>query len=154
MEPTPISPGGPPIWIGSWGSDAGLRRVARLGDGWLASAYNTTPEGFREARARLGGFLEAERRDPASFPSALASMFFHITEDPAEADHAVETVASALGRPPEEARERLLIGPAAACAERLGALEEAGVERVLLWPIGDELPQLDAMATRVAPGVR
>ena len=25
--------GGPPIWVGSWGSDAGLRRVARLGDG-------------------------------------------------------------------------------------------------------------------------
>src|SRR6266487_4019939 len=49
-------PGGPPIWIGSWGSDAGLRRVARLGDGWLASAYNTTPELFTEARARLEGY--------------------------------------------------------------------------------------------------
>jgi len=36
-----------PLWIGSWGSAAGLRRVARLGDGWLASAYNTTPAGWR-----------------------------------------------------------------------------------------------------------
>jgi len=36
----PASPrsGGVPVWIGSWGSPAGLRRVARLGDGWLASA--------------------------------------------------------------------------------------------------------------------
>src|SRR5688572_6221790 len=33
-----------PLWIGSWGSKAGLARVVRLGDGWLASAYNTTPE--------------------------------------------------------------------------------------------------------------
>src|SRR5262249_35676473 len=49
--------GGPPIWIGSWGSDAGLRRVARLADGWLASAYNTTPELFAGARARLGDHL-------------------------------------------------------------------------------------------------
>src|SRR6476646_4857729 len=38
--------GGIPLWIGSWGSAAGLRRVARLGDGWLASAYNTTPDAF------------------------------------------------------------------------------------------------------------
>ena len=50
LQPAPAQPGGPPIWIGSWGSDAGLRRVARLGDGWLASAYNTTPELFTEAR--------------------------------------------------------------------------------------------------------
>ena len=34
---------GIPLWIGSWGSRAGLARVARAGDGWLASAYNTTP---------------------------------------------------------------------------------------------------------------
>ena len=26
-----------PLWIGSWGSEAGLRRVARLADGWLSS---------------------------------------------------------------------------------------------------------------------
>ena len=43
LLPAPIQPGGPPIWMGSWGSDAGLRRVARLADGWLASSYNTTP---------------------------------------------------------------------------------------------------------------
>src|SRR5215212_3135655 len=42
-----------PLWIGSWGSEAGLRRVARLGDGWLASAYNTTPRAFADARERL-----------------------------------------------------------------------------------------------------
>ena len=41
LEPRPATP--PPLWIASWGSPAGLRRVARLGDGWLASAYNTTP---------------------------------------------------------------------------------------------------------------
>src|SRR5215207_835407 len=34
LVPAPRRPGGIPLWIGSWGSDAGLRRVARLGDGW------------------------------------------------------------------------------------------------------------------------
>ncbi|HUH20993.1 MAG TPA: LLM class flavin-dependent oxidoreductase, partial [Gaiellaceae bacterium] len=53
LEPAPAQAGGPPIWVGSWGSDAGLRRVARLGDGWIASAYNTSPEGFVGSWARL-----------------------------------------------------------------------------------------------------
>jgi alkanesulfonate monooxygenase SsuD/methylene tetrahydromethanopterin reductase-like flavin-dependent oxidoreductase (luciferase family) len=33
LAPPPHQTGGPPLWIGSWGSPAGLRRVARLGDG-------------------------------------------------------------------------------------------------------------------------
>src|SRR4029077_6585213 len=40
LTPTPAQRPGPPIWIGSWGSAAGLKRVARLADGWLASGYN------------------------------------------------------------------------------------------------------------------
>jgi len=51
LEPAPAQSGGPPIWVGSWGSDAGLRRVARLGDGWVASAYNTSPDRFIESWA-------------------------------------------------------------------------------------------------------
>src|SRR5262245_12048973 len=57
LEPRPAQPNGPPIWVGSWGSDAGLRRVARLADGWLASAYNTTPDGFAEAWLSLRSML-------------------------------------------------------------------------------------------------
>jgi alkanesulfonate monooxygenase SsuD/methylene tetrahydromethanopterin reductase-like flavin-dependent oxidoreductase (luciferase family) len=77
LRPSPAQPGGPPIWIGSWGSDAGLRRVARLGDGWLASAYNTTPELFADARARLGDYLSEYRKDAVTFPNGLATMWLH-----------------------------------------------------------------------------
>jgi Luciferase-like monooxygenase len=38
LEPRPSQANGIPIWIGSWGSKAGLRRVAPSGDGWIASA--------------------------------------------------------------------------------------------------------------------
>src|SRR5205823_4880927 len=38
LEPVPVQRPCLPIWIGSWGSDAGLRRVARLADGWMSSA--------------------------------------------------------------------------------------------------------------------
>ena len=38
-----------PIYIGTWGSsEADLKRVAKYGDGWMASAYNITAEKFKE----------------------------------------------------------------------------------------------------------
>jgi len=74
LEPKPLQKLTPPIWIGSWGSGAGLRRVARLGDGWLASAYNTMPDQFAAALAKLRDQLKLFGKDPASFPNALAPM--------------------------------------------------------------------------------
>ena len=73
LEPGPVQRSGPPVWVASWGSPAGLRRVARLGDGWLASAYNTTPDRFREGLDRLSEERRRAGKAPASFPSALAT---------------------------------------------------------------------------------
>jgi alkanesulfonate monooxygenase SsuD/methylene tetrahydromethanopterin reductase-like flavin-dependent oxidoreductase (luciferase family) len=144
MLPPGAQAGGPPIWVGSWGSDTALRRVARLGDGWLASAYNATPEAFAEARARLGGHLRGEGVDPERFPNAIASMFMYVTENVAEADDVVSQVlAPTLRRDPEQLRERLLVGPPSACADKLERFAAAGAERVLLWPVWDETRQLE-----------
>ncbi len=90
LEPEPAQPGGPPIWVGSWGSDAGLRRVARLGDGWLASAYNTTPEDFAKGLAKLRELLPLHGKDPGTFPNALATMWFRVDEDRAAARGVLE----------------------------------------------------------------
>ena len=65
LSPAPRQRRGVPLWIGSWGSQAGLRRVACLGDGWLASAYNTTPETFAAAMKLLGQELERQTKPPA-----------------------------------------------------------------------------------------
>jgi len=143
---------GPPIWMGSWGSAAGLRRTARLGDGWLASAYNTTPEAFADARSRLEEHLRAAGKAPNRFPNAIATMFFHVTEDRAEADHIVlNLLAPMLRCPGEELRRHLLVGPAGECAGKLDAYRSAGVERIILWPVKDELRQLGAFREQVIP---
>jgi hypothetical protein len=60
LEPRAAQRPAPPIWVASWGSSPGLRRVARQGDGWLASAYNTTPEAFRAGLGRLADALRIE----------------------------------------------------------------------------------------------
>ena len=152
LEPHPAQRPGPPIWIGSWGSEAGLRRVVRLGDGWLASAYNTTPEAFAAARRRLAEHLHAVGKDPSRFPNAIATMFFYVTENRAKADQLIrESLSSTLNRPEGQLRQRLLVGPAEVCAEKLAAYRAAGAHRIFLWPVEDELRQLAAFQERVAP---
>jgi alkanesulfonate monooxygenase SsuD/methylene tetrahydromethanopterin reductase-like flavin-dependent oxidoreductase (luciferase family) len=152
LLPTPAQLGGPPIWIGSWGSEAGLRRTARLADGWLASAYNTTPAEFAVAWAQLQKLLAAEGKDGATFPNALGTMWFHITDDAAEADQIFRhRLVPIIHRPEDILRARLPVGPAAAFAELLRAFRDAGVQQVLVWPVIDEERQLELFCERVIP---
>jgi len=152
LLPRPTQLGGPPIWIGSWGSDAGLRRTARLADGWLASAYNTTPDDFTVAWAALQHLLTDEGKDAGTFPNALATMWFHITEDPTEADQILrQRLAPLIHRPEASLRDRLPIGPAAAFADKLTAYRDAGVQQVIVWPVTDEVRQLELFCERVLP---
>jgi alkanesulfonate monooxygenase SsuD/methylene tetrahydromethanopterin reductase-like flavin-dependent oxidoreductase (luciferase family) len=150
LLPGPTQAGGPPIWIASWGSDAGLRRVARLGDGWLASAYNTTPALFGDALGRLAGYLGAHGKDPETFPNAVATMWFYITDSPTEAERVFrQRLLPAVNRPENVLRERLPIGPAGAFIDLLAAFEAAGLQRVLVWPVADEARQLQLFREKV-----
>ena len=151
LSPLPAQAKGPPIWIGSWGSAAGLRRVARLADGWLASGYNTTPETFASAWRRLGGLLEASGRDPSTFPCGLATTWLYVTDDEAEARSANERLSRLLHRPIEDMAGRLPIGSPAACLDLLGRYQRAGLQRVLLWPLRDEVEQLERVALEIIP---
>jgi alkanesulfonate monooxygenase SsuD/methylene tetrahydromethanopterin reductase-like flavin-dependent oxidoreductase (luciferase family) len=144
LQPAPVRSGGIPLWLASWGSRAGMRRVARLADGWFASAYNTNPEAFAAGRASL----------PDGFPNALVTMWTWITEDATEADRMLSDVmAPMLKRDPEVLRDQLCIGPPSHCAELLSRYAAAGCERVHLWPLGDEPRQIELAATAVLPEV-
>ena len=154
LAPSPRRSGGVPLWIGSWGSPAGLRRVARLADGWLASAYNTSPADFAAARTSLAHALRDRGRPPESFPNALATMWTWITDDPREADWAVRDVlAPLLKRDPDRLRDQLCVGTPQHCAELLSRYARAGCERVYLWPLRDEPHQIELAATAVLPAV-
>jgi alkanesulfonate monooxygenase SsuD/methylene tetrahydromethanopterin reductase-like flavin-dependent oxidoreductase (luciferase family) len=154
LELTPPPRGETPLWIGSWGSKAGLRRVARTGDGWLASAYNTTPERFAEARVRLAGELTSNGRDAERFPNGLATMWTWVAEDRADVDRVLNQVlAPLLSRNPDELRDQLCVGSAEHCAALLSRYAEAGCERVYLWPLGNERRQIELLASDVAPQI-
>jgi alkanesulfonate monooxygenase SsuD/methylene tetrahydromethanopterin reductase-like flavin-dependent oxidoreductase (luciferase family) len=154
LLPLPRQSRGIPLWIGSWGSQAGLRRVASLGDGWVASAYNTTPEGFAANMTVLGGELERNNRPPGNFPNALVTMWTRITDSRSDAERALsEVVAPLVGRDPAELHGRICVGSAGECAELLSRYARAGCQQVYFWPLGDERRQIELIAGEVLPRV-
>lgn len=154
LAPSPLQDGGIPLWIGSWGSKAGLRRVSRLADGWLASAYNTTPERFAAGRELLADELGRRGRERDGFPNALVTMWTWVTEDRSERDRVLgEVLAPLIRRDPEELGEQVCVGSAERCAELLSRYAAAGCQRVYLWPLGDERRQIELVASEVAPRI-
>jgi alkanesulfonate monooxygenase SsuD/methylene tetrahydromethanopterin reductase-like flavin-dependent oxidoreductase (luciferase family) len=142
-----------PIWVASWGSPAGLRRVARFGDGWLASAYNTTPAAFADGLTRLAEAMRRENRDATAFPNGIATAWLYVTEDTAAAERMLaDVLAPMLRRSVDELRSLSLpIGPAELCAERLTAFAHAGAQRLFVWPLRDDVAQIELFRERVVP---
>jgi alkanesulfonate monooxygenase SsuD/methylene tetrahydromethanopterin reductase-like flavin-dependent oxidoreductase (luciferase family) len=60
-DPPPITPGGPPIWLGTQGKRRGLRIVAELADGWN---HTGEPSTFIEKRDALLRHCQDVGRDP------------------------------------------------------------------------------------------
>jgi alkanesulfonate monooxygenase SsuD/methylene tetrahydromethanopterin reductase-like flavin-dependent oxidoreductase (luciferase family) len=151
LEPRPARAGGPPIWVGSWGSDAGLRRVARLADGWLASAYNTTPAAATVARAALGKALADRGKQLDGFPCSLATMWTYVTEDERTREAHLSALARMLDRPAADLAAQVLVGPAEHCAALLRAYHDAGIDNVFVWPLADAEEQLERVMRDVVP---
>ena len=99
----------PTVWLASGADPAELRRVARLGDGWLAQ--DLTPPDYAAARAVLDRELRAAGRDPGAFPDAVAGVGLG--------------PASLLAAYEEAGARRVLVSPGAvaprAALERFGA---------------------------------
>ncbi len=80
-------------------------------------------------------------------------MWLHVTDQPGAADHVIDQVlAPLLNRDPDTLRARpLLIGPPEHWADVVNAYAAAGAQRIFLWPIGNEIAQLEAFVARVQP---
>jgi alkanesulfonate monooxygenase SsuD/methylene tetrahydromethanopterin reductase-like flavin-dependent oxidoreductase (luciferase family) len=127
-----------------------LRRVARWGDGWLASAYNTTPETFAEGRRLLAH--ERARLERPDLPAAVATMWTWVTDDAADAERVlVDVLAPLVRRDPAELRARVCVGTPEHCADLLSRYADAGCTRVHVWPLDDEVAQLDRLVRDVLP---
>ena len=79
-------------------------------------------------------------------------MWTWVTNDRAEGERVLaDVLAPLLNRDPDALRRQVCVGPVEHCAELLSRYAEAGCQRVYLWPLGDEAPQLERVASDVVP---
>ncbi len=110
------------------------------------------PEGFAESLAYPSQQLSLVGKKSESFPHGISTLWLYVTEDPSKAEQILSSVLGpTLNRPLEELRDRLPIGPPEECAKKLTAYAAAGAQRVFLWPLADELEQLELFYERVVP---
>ncbi len=151
MEPLPVQKPHPPILIGSWGSETGLKRVAKYGDGWMASAYNITPEKFKERWETVLSYRRSNGKDTESFQNSMMSMFGYIDNDKEKVHGMVKNILSpALGRRPEDLEDLLLFGSVDHCINKIDTLYNVGVKRIHFWPIYDFNEQIEIFSKEIA----
>jgi alkanesulfonate monooxygenase SsuD/methylene tetrahydromethanopterin reductase-like flavin-dependent oxidoreductase (luciferase family) len=69
LAPKPVQPGGVPIWLASNNVEPGLKRVARLADGWLNNIKS--PDVYRECWEKIRTYAADSGRDPNSIHPAI-----------------------------------------------------------------------------------
>ena len=141
----------PPILIGSWGSsDVGLRRVAKYGDGWIASAYNITPDKFKEKWKTLLSYRKDIGKDTSQFDNSVVSMFGYIDNNREKINNIISNVLSpALGRPADELKNLLLFGSVDECIKKIKAFIEAGVNSIHFWPVNNYIEQIEIFSNEI-----
>ena len=159
MSPPPRQAGGPPIWFAGR-KEAALRRIGRLGDGYLS--YVVTPKMYSAALQVISE--AAEQAGRGSAPFGTGHLLFVRLDRTYEAalDRATETLSVRYAMDFRKAAERYCaLGTPQMVAERIRAFHAAGVRHVVLdllgpneqkaeqiaWFARDALPLLDDLTT-------
>jgi len=152
MLPPPRQAGGPPIWFAGR-KEAALRRIGRLGDGYLA--YVITPEMYRAALDTIAAAAEAAGRNPAPFGTAHL-LFTRLDRDYETAlDRATETLSVRYAMDFRKAAMLYCaLGTPQQVADRIRDFHTAGVRHMvldLLGPYEQRPAQIEQFAAEVVP---
>jgi alkanesulfonate monooxygenase SsuD/methylene tetrahydromethanopterin reductase-like flavin-dependent oxidoreductase (luciferase family) len=153
MRPAPRQPGGPPIWFAGR-SDAALRRIGRIGDGWLS--YLLTPEMYAAGLEKIAA-ATGERSVQKFGTSHLLFMRVDDTYEQA-LDAASETLSVRYAMDFRRAAQRYCaLGPPRQVADRIREFHAAGMRHVildLLGPYEQRGRQIERFADEVMPLLR
>ncbi|ABG03258.1 luciferase-like protein [Rubrobacter xylanophilus DSM 9941] len=144
LLPRPARPGGVPVVVGGNGPRRTLPLAARYADEWNGLFLDA--KRFAGLSARLDEMVEEAGRRPEEVRrSLMVRAVFGRTE---------ARVREKLGGAPRGALEEqaAIVGTAGEFVERLGELQEAGAQRVMLqWLETDDLEGIEELASGVLP---
>jgi probable F420-dependent oxidoreductase len=137
MDPKPVSPGGPRIWMAGR-SEAAIERAVRLGDGYMP--YMFTPEHCSDSMRRIRE--ASERLEQPLRPNFTLSAFIYVSlhEDRDYARRlAVEDLGWRYNQPFDRIVEKYCVyGNTEQVLESLNAFAEAGVTHFVLAPVHEQ----------------
>lgn len=145
LEPKPVQPGGVPIWLASNNIEPGLRRVARMADGWLNNI--TDPDVYRECLEKIRSYAAQAGREPQTIEPGL---YFTLAAGGKEAIAEGQSFLSQYYNRPYEAVAKAMLcvmGSWDDIAAQIHAYREAGARTFILrFATRDQLGQLEACA--------
>jgi probable F420-dependent oxidoreductase len=147
VGPRPVQPS-IPIWLGG-SADSVLRRTARLADGFMcgSSGWQNFPALWEKIASNAAGI----GRNPEQIEKAALN-FMVIDENRERAIAAGEAyLLRYYGRISVDVGKNMVVGSPSACAERLAAMFDKGLQTVILGMIMPDLGQIDLLAGKVLP---
>jgi probable F420-dependent oxidoreductase len=149
MEPKPAQKPYPPIWIGA-NNEPALRRAVHIGDGFFGAGSVPTDR-FAGQVQIVRAALEADGRDPASFPVAKR-LYIAVDDNTERARERVNAaMAGIYGRRVPEIEAASVAGSPADCAAEVTRAVEAGAGLVLFTTLFDHAVQAARLAGEVIP---
>ena len=117
----------------------------------MASAYNITPEKFKERWKAVLSYRRSNGKDTESFQNSIMSMFGYIDNDKEKVHRMVRnSLSPTLGRHPEDLEDLLLFGSVHHCIKKIDTLYNVGVKRIHFWPICDFNEQIEIFSKEIA----
>lgn len=155
IDPKPVQPGGPPIWIGGR-SDAALARAGRQGDGWVS--YVVTAERYAQSLDKIRAAAHAAGRPLDGFATAHLTFITVGRDFESARDKWVNRLSLRYAQDFGPLAGRYgIIGTPEQCAEQLQRFRAAGCAYFLMNAICDvaeERDQLEQIAADVMPRLR
>lgn len=167
IAPTPVQPGGLPVWIASFSPGSALDwtdelpprartvldRVGRLADGWVPLVYSASAKRRLEPAMLSRGWelvLESAARVGRTRGEIdfVYSDWCYVLDGPNSEARCREALARFFTGTWEDALRTYTIGTVDSVVEQI-AVTTAGIDRVdgyVLTPLGGEVEQLDALA--------
>jgi F420-dependent oxidoreductase-like protein len=141
LLPRPQRPGGPKILIGGSGIKRTLTYVVRYASEW--NCVMLLPQEFAQLNKRLNEMLLEGGRDPGSVKRSMMTGCVFGRDDAV-----LHRKINLYGKTLEEVQQRgVVAGSLSAIKEQLRALEQAGLQRIMLqWLDLDDLESLEALA--------
>ena len=144
LLPRPLRPGGPRILIGGNGVKRTLTYVVRFASEW--NCVMLLPDEFARLNTRLSEMLVEAGREPQSVRRSMMTGCVFGRDDAA-----LNRKINFYGKTLEEIQQRgVVAGSSDAIKEQLQALEETGLQRIMLqWLDLDDLQSLEALAKTI-----